>query len=115
MSEVNDRGWWIYKGTGEPHNGIEKLPEPPNWRQFNGEMIAGPKRKATIDNADIRRHIGSTTARSIVQDAPEDSELIKEIEMVNAALYLRRPLLVTGKPGSGKSSLAYAVAYELQL
>ena len=35
--------------------------------------------------------------------------------MVNAALYLRRPLLVTGKPGTGKTSLAYAVAYELRL
>jgi len=37
------------------------------------------------------------------------------IEMVNAALFLRRPLLVTGKPGCGKSSLAYMVAHELQL
>ena len=36
-------------------------------------------------------------------------------EMVNAALYLRRPLLVTGKAGSGKSSLVEAVAYELRL
>jgi MoxR-like ATPase len=35
--------------------------------------------------------------------------------MVNAALYLRRPLLVTGRPGSGKSSLAYRVARELRL
>ncbi|ESQ11648.1 MAG: AAA family ATPase [Thiohalocapsa sp. PB-PSB1] len=36
-----------------------------------------------------------------------------EIDMVNAALYLRRPLLVTGVPGVGKSSLAHAVAHEL--
>jgi MoxR-like ATPase len=35
--------------------------------------------------------------------------------MVNAALYLRRPLLITGKPGAGKSTLAYAVARELRL
>ncbi len=39
----------------------------------------------------------------------------KEKELVNAALYLRRPLLITGNPGTGKSSLAYAVAYELNL
>ena len=35
--------------------------------------------------------------------------------MVNAALYLRRPLLVTGKPGTGKSTLAYAISEQLGL
>jgi MoxR-like ATPase len=39
----------------------------------------------------------------------------QEIELVNAALYLRRPLLVTGKPGTGKSTLAHSVARELRL
>ncbi|MEE1927621.1 MoxR family ATPase [Streptomyces sp. TRM 70351] len=39
----------------------------------------------------------------------------EEVEAVNAALYLRRPLLVTGNPGTGKSTLAHAVAYELGL
>src|SRR5262249_15133431 len=39
----------------------------------------------------------------------------EEVELVNAALYLRRPLLVTGKPGTGKSTLVNAVAYELGL
>ena len=37
------------------------------------------------------------------------------IRAVNAAIYLRRPLLVTGPPGSGKSSIADSVAYELGL
>ncbi|GHD81059.1 hypothetical protein GCM10010317_103830 [Streptomyces mirabilis] len=35
--------------------------------------------------------------------------------MINAALYLRRALLVTGSPGAGKSTLAHSVAYELGL
>ncbi len=35
------------------------------------------------------------------------------VEAVNAALYLRRPLLLEGEPGCGKTCLAYAVSYEL--
>ncbi|MFB9682888.1 AAA family ATPase [Amycolatopsis plumensis] len=38
-----------------------------------------------------------------------------EVEIVNTALLLRRPLLVTGRPGSGKSALAYRIARELGL
>jgi MoxR-like ATPase len=37
------------------------------------------------------------------------------LEAVNAALHLRRPLLLTGPPGSGKSMLAGVIAAELQL
>ncbi len=39
----------------------------------------------------------------------------ESVELVHAALVLRRPLLITGPPGSGKSSLPYAVARELKL
>ncbi|MFJ3310664.1 AAA family ATPase [Streptomyces sp. NPDC086549] len=38
-----------------------------------------------------------------------------ETDIINVALHLRRPLLVTGHPGTGKSSLAHALAGELDL
>ncbi len=81
--------WLIFQGTDLPHDGIQNLPEAPKWRQF-GEVKEEQRGKT-------------------FQVRPN------EIELVNAALYLRRPLLVTGKPGTGKTSLAYKVAYELKL
>jgi MoxR-like ATPase len=35
------------------------------------------------------------------------------VDAVNLAIYLKRPLLIRGEPGSGKTRLAHAVAYEL--
>jgi Cdc6-like AAA superfamily ATPase len=96
--------WPIYRGDGVVHDGISSLPDPPPWRQFNGEPeIAAELRP----DPDLPRRLGSL-GHSYRPD--EDVR-----EAVNAALYLRRPLLVTGKPGTGKSTLAYSVAYELQL
>lgn len=39
----------------------------------------------------------------------------EEIESVNASIYLRRPLLLTGSPGTGKSSLAKEIAREFDV
>ena len=83
--------WRVFTGANEPHDGLERLPAPPSWRVFKDE----PTRQATKG--------------CIFKARPE------EIDLVNAALYLRRPLLITGKPGVGKTSLAYAVAYELKM
>jgi MoxR-like ATPase len=91
---MND--WFLFQGSRESHDGIQSLPDPPPWRSFSKVLSGKGEEK--------RRTRGETYQASQ-----------KEMELVNAALYLRRPLLVTGKPGTGKTSLAYAVAYELRL
>ncbi|MEH1891928.1 MAG: MoxR family ATPase [Nostoc sp.] len=92
MSET----WKIFQKDKKPHKGIEELPAPPPWRCFNKDAFVNKKSLEEIKGETFQ-----------VWD--------KEVELVNAALYLRRPLLVTGRPGTGKSSLAYAIAYQLQL
>lgn len=68
--------------------GKRALPRPPRWR-VPGERVR------------------------VLADTFQATEGL--IDAVNTALYLRRPLLVTGRPGTGKSSLIYAVAKELKL
>jgi MoxR-like ATPase len=92
----SSKDWKLFHGDHRtPHDAIAKdLPKAPPWRPF-GNAKAGESRQ---------KRRGETFQAQA-----------EEIEMVNAALYLRRPLLLTGKPGTGKSSLAYAVAHELKL
>lgn len=123
------RRWWIYQGTGRPLQDVslaEILPPPPPWRTFdgvsgrtalaadatamaeaNGEAHLTEPPAPPEDERDATRRLGSTplTARSSAE----------EIDLVNAALILRRPLLVTGRPGTGKSTLAYRISRELGL
>ncbi|MBW4513045.1 MAG: MoxR family ATPase [Scytonematopsis contorta HA4267-MV1] len=87
--------WKIFQGNNiAPHDGIERLPAPPSWRRFTNDTGSDVEDKKRGANFQVRS---------------------QEVELVNAALYLRRPLLVTGKPGTGKTSLAHAVAYQLKL
>lgn len=99
------KDWRVYRGTGLPDDVPDALPSPPPWRQFNGE---GSARYPEDDDGDASRRIGRLRSQPRVPDP-------REVAMVNAAIYLRRPLLVTGRPGTGKSSLAYLVATELGL
>lgn len=82
--------WYVYPQPDRTGDGEQPftLPSPPPWRDFTDKE---------------RLHKRGRT----FQPRPAD------IRMINAAFMLRRPLLVTGRPGTGKSSLAYAVAQNL--
>ncbi|KUJ68392.1 AAA family ATPase [Streptomyces albus subsp. albus] len=130
------RSWWIYQGTGRPLHDVrleEILPPPPPWRTFDGvaaRMVDGDRDPDSAaagssgpeegpgdpptepaapeeDAGDAVRRLGATplATRADTQEA----------DRVNAAILLRRPLLVTGRPGTGKSTLAYRISRELGL
>ncbi|THA81101.1 MoxR family ATPase [Streptomyces sp. A0592] len=106
---MND-DWLIYRGVGEPHDGIDALPDPPPWRAFDGGPVVEPGSAAAAAEGNVARRLGAhRQAAELHRPEPE------ELEAINAALYLRRPLLVTGFPGTGKSTLAHSVAHELKL
>jgi len=88
---ANQKQWWIYEGNGT-ENGVNKLKAikeiKPPWREGYGS---------------------DHNAQSFIM---LDQEVL---DGVNAAIYLRRPLLVTGEPGIGKSTLAKQLAIKLTL
>lgn len=98
--------WRIYRGSPEPHDGITRLPAPPPWRTFNGRVLD----QHVPDEDDTRTSPAAIVARTATY-LPDDNA----VDMVNVALRLRRPVLVDGKPGIGKSSLARSIAQELKL
>ncbi|MEI5097585.1 MoxR family ATPase [Streptomyces sp. PmtG] len=99
MEQSPSSTWQVFRGSRTPHARVRLLPDPPPWRRFDG----GPP--LPVPPGDSGNHHAAVSYRPGA-DA---------VRQVNAALYLRRPLLVTGAPGTGKSSLAYAVAHELGL
>jgi MoxR-like ATPase len=55
-------------------------------------------------------------ASASVQDPDHPSGYLPDqglVDAVNVALLLKRPLLLTGEPGTGKTQLAYSVAWQL--
>ena len=86
--------WFKFTGEGEKDSFTGDFPDAPPWRQTLDEKQSSPENKKST-------YIPDTEG--------------KELEAVNASIYLKRPLLVTGDPGVGKSSLAHAIADEMGL
>ncbi|GHA95479.1 MULTISPECIES: AAA family ATPase [Streptomyces] len=85
-----------YRGTGVPPENRDDrsvLPLPPPWRSSTGRRTTDPSR----DPARTYRPAPGL------------------VDAVNAALHLRRPLLLTGRAGSGKSTVIRQIAAELEL
>jgi MoxR-like ATPase len=87
--------WQLYRGDSIPRD--VTFPAPPPWRAFDGVV----DEDRAIDPGEE-----PMTTFQVTPDL---------VNAANAALYLRRPLLVTGPAGSGKSSLIKGVAHELRL
>lgn len=94
----------------EQRQHLNCIPPPPPWRTFGLSLEEWKKEKKAAEANNSQQIAGKTDLRALEFVASQEA-----IELVNAALCLRRPLLIEGNPGSGKTSLAYAVAYELGL
>ncbi|MFN9623126.1 MAG: AAA family ATPase [Cyanobacteriota bacterium] len=102
----------MFTNSGPPRSADAPWPAPPRLRRRRINPDAVNPLPLPPDTAEdprgrtfrLPRHNGAIT---------EEGERVRLA--VNAAIHLRRPLLITGSPGTGKSSLAHAIAWELNL
>jgi MoxR-like ATPase len=121
------------KKAGRFRRRADPWPDPPAWRKFlvpsdeaaaelndreraywdalENWAMANPSSRSA--DRDLRRGEVFRLPRVSGASLRPDAEKVRLA--VNAAIHLRRPLLVSGHPGCGKTSLAYAIATELDL
>jgi MoxR-like ATPase len=115
MTESTPKTWELFTNNGiQRHaNAPWDIPVPP-WRKR--QLAAGVRAQ---DVPPLDPHF-NTVQRGKAFRLPREGKTItpqgeRLRTAVNAAIHLRRPLLVSGDPGTGKTSLAYAIAWELNL
>lgn len=134
MAEADKKvHWHPFNGDGNQLGEELNLPDPPPWRRFSRtipdsdterwkkliqvaskvDLDRGSKFRLQKFNDDAENP--ESTSKEKKQLEQHQKKIDLAITGVNSALCLRRPLLVTGRPGSGKTSLAYALAYQLNL
>ncbi|QDN96021.1 hypothetical protein FNV65_06695 [Streptomyces sp. S1A1-8] len=97
--------WPISRRTGKPRDRISTPPDtPPRGLPNSGPLVEHATDSPSAQQQGAHRH-----------KAELHRPRAEELETVNTALHLRCPLLVTGKPGTGKSTLPHAIAHELGL
>jgi MoxR-like ATPase len=106
----------LFVGNGQSPK-LTKMPEAPAWRAFMSDQDFEQEQAASDARWQKIQLLATKDARGKERGESFriDDSYTEVLSAVNAALHLRRPLLITGKPGSGKTSLAYAVAHELKL
>lgn len=78
----------------------------------------GTQKDKTALNEFLKKHPAPSWRRERTKEEKKEIESTytpspDEVEVVNLALYLRKPILLSGNPGVGKSSLAKSVATTL--
>ena len=89
---------------------MRTLPPAPGWRSF-----VRPGEEDVLDPSEAIPAAPLTEREERIASSFQVDKDNRICEAVNAALFLRRPLLVTGRPGTGKSSIVRSVALELML
>jgi MoxR-like ATPase len=98
---------------------VNRWPPAPPWRRFlapdqlQKQRLNDAKRWVELLRIQDNDRAAQRRGENFRLGTDRQSEAL--LQAVNAAIHLRRPLLVRGEPGTGKTSLAYALAQRLQL